>query len=281
MSDTTADSGPAGDVPEPDGSPPVPPHMVRVDQLAAHPGNVREDLELTPQFLASVADSGVRIPLLVTTGEAGGYRVIEGHRRLAAAVKAGLTEVPCVMDPGRAGDQAGQFLDMVVANSGDHRRNFTPAEEAAALFSAHELGASRTRIRKATGRKADDIKTALKAGGVSAGTREQMGGLAGQLTLDQLALVAEFAGDEEALPKILDALRRGLTAEYVAERIRQERAETADHQRLRGELKTAGVAITDGLPDGGGRLSALMHDGIDLTPESHGDCPGRGAYFPP
>ena len=140
--DESAESG------ERPGGPP-PPHMIGVDQLAAHPGNVRADLELTAEFCASVAETGVRIPLLVTHGEGGGgYRVIEGHRRLAAALKTGLSEVPCVLDPSRAGDEAGQFLDMVVANSGGQRRNFTPVEEAAALFAAHEAGASRTRIRR-------------------------------------------------------------------------------------------------------------------------------------
>jgi ParB family chromosome partitioning protein len=93
--------------------------------------------------------------------------VIEGHRRLAAAAEAGLAEVPCVLDADRAGDRAGQFLDMLVANSEGHRKNFAPVEEAAALFAAHEAGASRTRIRKATGRMAEEVKTALTAGRIS------------------------------------------------------------------------------------------------------------------
>jgi hypothetical protein len=64
------------------------PAMIAVSGLAGHPGNVRGDLELTRSFCASVAEAGVRIPLLVTpSGD--GYRVVEGHRRLAAAVKAG------------------------------------------------------------------------------------------------------------------------------------------------------------------------------------------------
>ena len=42
----------------------------------------------------------MRIPLLVTRDDDGGFRVIEGHRRLAAALKAGLAEVPCDLDPG-------------------------------------------------------------------------------------------------------------------------------------------------------------------------------------
>jgi hypothetical protein len=145
--------------------------LISVAQLVTHPGNVREDLALTAEFCASVASSGVRIPLLITTdGDDGSFRVIEGHRRLAAAVRANLTEVPCVLDSARAGDEAGQLLDMAIANSDSYRRNFTPAEEAAALFAAHEAGATRTRIRRATGRKADEIKTALQAGGISADT---------------------------------------------------------------------------------------------------------------
>ena len=281
MPETSCQRRSAAEAAEPDGLPPgpQPAYMVAVDQLTAHPGNVREDLDLTPQFLASVAETGVRIPLLVTPHEDGGFLVIEGHRRLAAAVRAGLAEVPCVLDPGRAGDRAGQFLDMVVANSDGHRRNFAPVEEAAALFAAHEAGASRTRIRKSTGRKAEDIKTALAAGKMSAETRAAAGDLAAQLTLDELALLAEFDGDPEAVATVLEALRRGLTAEYVAERIRQDRAEAAQHEQLVAELEAAGITVTEGLPDGAARLAGLVHDGEDLTAEAHARCPGRGAYF--
>jgi ParB family chromosome partitioning protein len=283
MSETlvTGEAAAQGAEPDEPAGTPLAPYMIGVDQLTAHPGNVRADLDLSAEFCASVAEVGVRIPLLVTqAGDDGGYRVIEGHRRLAAAVKAGLPEVPCVVDPGRADDQAGQFLDMVVANSGGYRRNFTPAEEVAALFAAHEAGATRTRIRRATGRKADEVKTALRAGRISAGTREQMAGAAGQLSLDDLALVAEFDGDTDAVAKILEALRHGYTAEYVAERIRQDRAEAAEHERLRVELEAAGTPVTGELPAGAARLVSLTHDGEDVTPEGHAGCPGRGVFFP-
>jgi ParB family chromosome partitioning protein len=282
MPETSTAEEPVVEGAEPEGSPlgPLPASMIGVDVLIAHPGNVREDLNLPPQFLASVAESGVRIPLLVTRHDDGGYLVIEGHRRLAAALRAGLEAVPCVLDPGRAADQAGQFLDMVVANSDGQRRNFTPTEEAVALFAAHEAGASRTRIRKATGRKADEVKTALRAGGISAETRAQLAELPRQLTLDQMALLAEFDGQEDEVNRVMEALRHGYTVEYVAERIRQDRAEAAEHERLRAELEAAGVTVTDTLPAGACRLTGLAHDEMELTPESHATCPGRGAFFP-
>jgi len=185
--------------------------MIAVSELTAHPGNVREDLNLTPELVASVAAEGVRIPLLITTSPGGGWLVIEGHRRLAAAARAGLAQVPCDVDAGRAGDQAGQYLDMLLANSDGYRANYTVLEETAALFAAHEAGASRTRIRKATGRTAAQVRTALAAGGLPAETRARAAGLGRELTLEDLAVLAEFDGDDDATGTLLGALEHGYT----------------------------------------------------------------------
>lgn len=73
---------------------PPPRPVAAVALLAAHPGNVRRDLRLTPEFLASVTAVGILVPLRVTPTDDGGYRVIDGHRRLAAAIKTGRAEVP-------------------------------------------------------------------------------------------------------------------------------------------------------------------------------------------
>jgi len=253
--------------------------MIAVGKLTSHPGNVREDLDLTAQFCASIAENGVRVPLLITPDGDGGFRVIEGHRRLAAAVKAGVAEVPFDLDTGRAADEAGQFLDMVTANSAAYRKNFTALEEATALFAAHEAGATRTRIRKATGRKLPEVKTALAAGGISSGTREQVAGLDRQLSLDELALLAEFDGDPDALAQLLRAASCRYPVEHVAERIRQDRAEAAEHARIRGELEASGCPVTDEIVPGSMLLISLAHDGHDLTPENHASCPGHGAFF--
>jgi len=253
--------------------------LIAVSELTAHPGNVREDLNLTPELVASITAEGVRIPLLITTSADGGWLVIEGHRRLAAAVKAGLAEVPCDIDRCRAGDEAGQFLDMLLANSDGYRANYTIFEETAALFAAHEAGASRTRLRKATGRTAAHVKSALAAGGLSADTRARAAELGPDLTLEDLAVLAEFTGDDDATGALLGALQHGYPVEHTAQRIRQDRAEAAEHAELRTSLQAAGVAVTDDLPAGAAWLTSLSHDGQDLTPEAHADCPGHGATF--
>lgn len=80
--------------------------MIPVRLLAVHPGNVRQDLRLDPEFVASIAESGVLVPLRITQADDGTYIIIDGHRRFAAAVKAGQAEVPYDLAAGRAGDPA-------------------------------------------------------------------------------------------------------------------------------------------------------------------------------
>lgn len=258
---------------------PMPPAMIPIELLRPHPDNARAELDLTEDFIASIAESGIRKPLQVTPDDDGGFLVIDGNRRLAGAVMAGKPAAPCYLDPAAAADKASQFLDMVMGNGGGYRKNFTRLEEATALFAAHEAGASRTRIRKATGRTAAQVKTALAAGAMSAEAREQAGQMTAQLDLDQLALLAEFDGDADAVTRISRALRNGYGAEHEAERIRRERAEAAEHFRLIAELEASGITITDGLPEGAVELQLLEHDGQELTAEAHAACPGRGAYF--
>jgi ParB family chromosome partitioning protein len=168
---------------------------------------------------------------------------------------------------------------MVTANSDAYRRNFTALEEASALFAAHEAGATRTRIRRATGRKLPQVKAALDAGRLSAGAREQVAGLDRQLTLDELALMAEFEPDRDALSQLLDAARYGYALEHIAERIRLDRAEAAEHEKISAALEASGCPVTADLPGGASLLTGLLHDGADITAESHRDCPGHGAYF--
>ena len=100
-----------------------------------------------------------------------------------------------------------------------------------------------------------------------------------ELTLEDLAILAEFEGDPDAIDQLLNAARWHGTLDHQAERLRQERAEQAEHARLCRELEEAGVTVTDALPPGGQLLAVLRHEGEDLTPESHAGCPGRAAFF--
>ena len=230
--------------------------VVAVSLLTAHPGNVRRGPGPQRRFCASVTADRRAVPLQVTRRRPAAYRVIDGHRRLAAAVQAGLAEVPWSRSWRRRGRSPAS--------------SWTCGSPTATPTELRALGGGRRPVRGAgggghqgpdpQGHRAQGRRGHRRPGrgGLSGDTRATAEALPSQLTLEDLAILAEFEGDQVAIGKLVEAFRHGYTAEHVAERIRQDRAEAAEHERLIAELEAAGIAITDDLPDGAARLSSLL-----------------------
>jgi ParB family chromosome partitioning protein len=111
--------------------------------------------------------------------------------------------------------------------------------------------------------------------------REVAAGFGHAITLEQVALLAEFEDDTSAVNRLMNDFCNGRTGQHVAEAIRQERAEAAAREQLTAQLTADGYAITTHYPDGRLLLTGLACDGQDLTPEAHAACPGRAAYLNP
>ena len=76
--------------------------MINIDELYPHPDNPRKNIGDIEELTKSIKANGLMQNLTVIPGhysddnlEDGGYTIIIGHRRFAAANAAGLTEVPC------------------------------------------------------------------------------------------------------------------------------------------------------------------------------------------
>ena len=68
---------------------------IALDQLAAHPRNVRRSLGNLKSLTRSIRDRGVEHPLVVLPADgASVHHIVAGHRRRAAAEVAGRTSVP-------------------------------------------------------------------------------------------------------------------------------------------------------------------------------------------
>ena len=83
---------------------PMKPALLKIEQLRpfeGHPYKVQDNEEMAA-LSESIRENGVLSPLVVRSVESSNeYEVISGHRRLYAARKAGLTEVPvliCTLD---------------------------------------------------------------------------------------------------------------------------------------------------------------------------------------
>ena len=116
--------------------------------LTEHPANVRSDLGDLTDMEASVRAQGILQPLLVTRGDRGTYVVIAGHRRLAAALRAGLPRVPVVLRDNLTGTAAVEA--MLVENL--QRADLDPLDEARAYQELINTGRTRAQIAKAVGK---------------------------------------------------------------------------------------------------------------------------------
>ena len=90
-----------------------------------HPFKVKDDEEMNT-LIESVQTQGILSPLIVRPIEnTDEYEVISGHRRLHAAVKAGITEVPALI---YALDRDAAAIAVVDSNL--HREHILPSEKA-------------------------------------------------------------------------------------------------------------------------------------------------------
>ena len=101
---------------------------IQVDKLHTfdgHPFKVLDDEDMG-NFIESIRQQGIISPLIVRAIESTDeYEVISGHRRLHAAVKAGLSEVPALIYPL---DRSEAMIAVVDSNL--HRERLLPSEKA-------------------------------------------------------------------------------------------------------------------------------------------------------
>lgn len=106
---------------------PMKPALLKIEQLRpfeGHPYKVQDNEEMTA-LSESIRESGILSPLIVRPAGENEYEVISGHRRLYAARKAGLTEVPvliCTLDRDAAA--------IALVDSNLHREHILPSEKA-------------------------------------------------------------------------------------------------------------------------------------------------------
>lgn len=135
---------------------PAPPAMAEdattvlpVHTIDPHPGNIRTALGDLDELADSIRVHGILQPLVVCRhpSRPGGYQLLAGHRRMAAAQMAGLRAVPVVIRSD-VGDGAAIEV-MLIENC--HRADLSPMEKADAFAKLRDRGYSQTRIAARTG----------------------------------------------------------------------------------------------------------------------------------
>lgn len=105
---------------------PITIHIANLHPFEGHPYQVRDDAEMDV-LVESIREHGILTPLIVRPLEdaPNEYEVISGHRRLHAAQKAGIPEVPAFVHAVSRDEAAIQLVD-----SNLHRERLLPSEKA-------------------------------------------------------------------------------------------------------------------------------------------------------
>ena len=202
---------------------------IDIELLCPHPDNPRKDVGDVTELSESIRVSGILQNLTVVPHE-GRYRVIIGHRRLAAAKKAGLSSLPCIVCDM---DYKTQLATMLCENM--QRVDLTVVEQVQGIQMMLDLGESVQDVAGKTGFTVKTVKQRSKLSALPADklkTAEANGG-----TIEEYLKCLEFEGEvQERLLSFCGS--RDFNNQYQNE-VRR-RKENANKEQLLKELQTKG-----------------------------------------
>lgn len=175
--------------------------FIPVERLVPHPDNPRKELGDLTELAASIKENGVFQNLTVVPEAEDHFTVIIGHRRLAAARLAGLTELPCVIVEMTAKEQV---QTMLLENM--QRADLTVYEQAQGFQMMLDMGETVESIAKKSGFSQTTVRRRVK-----------------MMELDQAKLKEVSArqlslGDFDTLAQIEDIRERNSVLESIGTR---------------------------------------------------------------
>ncbi len=241
--------------------------------------NVRTDVRLDKDFLASVREYGVLVPVVGVLTAEGQVRVRYGQRRTLAAIEGERPTVPVYVAADEATDTQAEVERLVSQYAeNEHRTGLSTVERMAVAEELFNLGVSAAQITKRTRMPRAEVDAAL----VTAGSDLARAAAARYdfLDLTQSAVVAEFEDDAEAVKALVTAARDG-RFDHTAQRLRDARAERERREVVTTRLTDSGVTVIEAPKhsDQAKPLNTLLAvDGEVLTEDTHSQCPGHAAY---
>lgn len=172
--------------------------LINTSLIDPHPDNPRKNIGDVTDLAASIKTNGLLTPLSVVPNGSR-YRVIAGHRRLAACKQAGIRAVPCFvlqLNPLQ------QLEAMVTENC--QREQLTTLEEADAIQDMLALGATTANVAYRLGRSADYVRDRAKAASIKTEVRATRDDF-GQISIGQLVAIARYDGRPDLQKRLAQA----------------------------------------------------------------------------
>jgi len=224
--------------------------MVPIGQIRPAPDNPRTvdggNLGDLTELTASIQAHGVLQPLVVRPEQDGTYLCVLGHRRLAAADAAGLTEVPA--EPRRLSD-VDRMEIMLIENL--HREDLSPLQEARGYRQALDNNSQLTQrqLAKRVGKSQGHISKHLKL--LTLTPKAQAAVQAGQVSVTD---AHEYLVQLKGMPERMDAaLERPHNIQWAVGQQLREHEQAVNRAQAEQRLQQAGVTIIPGPEHGAWR----------------------------
>jgi ParB family chromosome partitioning protein len=258
---------------------------IALDAITPDPANPRGKLRGIDELAANVKLNGILQPITVREIEPKGlvrYMIVFGERRWAAAKKAGLSNIPALLDGD--GDVKVRTIHRLVENV--QRDDFSAVERAKGIQAALDLGIPEKEVADGLSVSVDHVAAAsviAKAPLAAKAVAKETEAL--NLTFDQALGLAEFSADEGVYSNLMDVIKDDPGSwDYEIESYRQARVRDAALKAAFVEWTKKGYQVLESLPynvAGARRLDALKGNGAagTLTSAPHRSCPGRAVWL--
>lgn len=245
--------------------------------------NIRES-KPSQDLVHSVAELGVLEPITAVLNDDGDLVVRFGHRRVLAAIEAGLDTVPVYVAGVENTSSAGE-VDRIIRQRDEntHRSGLTTAEEVGVVEQLVAFGLSADEIAKQARIHKDRVHTAIKV--TSSEIAAKAAAKWDELTLEQVAAVAEFEADPDAVKALVQSAHDG-RFEHTVQRMRDDRQRAQERDAAIAKLKADKVSVLKEAPSYNAKVQRLdnlvdIKTGKNLTTANHKKCPGHVAWIAP
>ena len=227
-----------------------------VVNLKPHPERARKTETDVTKLTESIKSSGILQPILVcTNGQKGHYYVIKGWRRVEAARKAGLTEIPALVEPKENNSRRLSLIASI------QREGILPLEKAEAIRQALRKGKIQQKdLAKDLGIKKSTVSQNKKIAKMPKAVKEEIKNKHPKLSFSTLRGLSQF--NKETGMETLKKIEKGEiepTHDAVMESVKKKgqkqkklvnaapKKEKSEKDKVDGLIGTLGIALGNSL----------------------------------
>ena len=250
---------------------------VPLDAISVAPGNHRQDLGDIESLAESLRRIGIVQPLTVRPRDGGGYELVAGQRRLAAARVAGLGTVPAFVQ-----SYADTDSRKAMAAENLNRKDLSALETAAAYQELLDLGVTGDEIAALAGTSTRHVAEHTTLLTLPKKVQREL--RSGSISAEEALMLTQLTDAPERLAAALSKARDGWSLAAAVQHELHERERARKIAASQAELEKRGVAVIERPRESFSRKAKVQRLGngwgcIPITQAKHAKEPCHAAFI--